>query len=132
MARARHDAYECEHGRVPVSSTPSASPTPTPTAPTTSATAAGTATPYTWLSSAGTFSVAHQLSVSGCYATASDWADYDGDLDIAVTGGCNGPLEMSSPARGSRGPRLAAPARAVPGGSVKSSNDNSFLASEIL
>jgi hypothetical protein len=87
---------------------------------------------HVWLSSAGTFSVAHQLSVSGCYATASDWADYDGDLDIAVTGGCNGPLEMSSPARGSRGPRLAAPARAVPGGSVKSSNDNGFLASEIL
>lgn len=43
------------------------------------------------LADAGMLTEAHQLQVSACYATGSDWADFDGDgdLDFAVIGDCN-------------------------------------------
>ncbi|MBZ5711890.1 FG-GAP repeat domain-containing protein [Nannocystis pusilla] len=46
------------------------------------------------LADAGTLTEAHQLPVSACYATGSDWADFDGDgdLDFAVIGDCNAVL----------------------------------------
>lgn len=49
-----------------------------------------------WHADQGTFSEAAQVSVSACYATASAWADFDGDgdLDFAVIGDCNGVLGL--------------------------------------
>lgn len=43
------------------------------------------------LSEGGTLVDTHLLVMSACYATASDWADFDadGDVDFAVIGDCN-------------------------------------------
>ncbi|WAS90739.1 FG-GAP repeat domain-containing protein [Nannocystis punicea] len=48
------------------------------------------------LADAGVLTAGHQLQVSACYATGSDWADFDddGDLDFAVVGDCNATLGM--------------------------------------
>lgn len=47
-----------------------------------------------WHAQGGEFVEAAQLPPQACYATAGDWADFDGDgdLDFAVVGDCNGPL----------------------------------------
>ncbi|PCC68795.1 Repeat domain-containing protein [Nannocystis exedens] len=48
------------------------------------------------LADGGALTATHQLQVSACYATGSDWADFDGDgdLDFAVVGDCNAVLGM--------------------------------------
>ncbi len=50
---------------------------------------------HVWTASLGVLTATHTLSVAACYATGSDWADFDadGDLDFAVIGDCNAVLE---------------------------------------
>lgn len=50
---------------------------------------------HVWTASMGVLTATHTLSVAACYATGSDWADFDGDgdLDFAVIGDCNAVLE---------------------------------------
>ena len=47
------------------------------------------------LSAGGSFTVSWELALLACYATGSDWADFDddGQLDIAIVGGCNAGIE---------------------------------------